>query len=211
MIATCPIRCITETAGLLHAYIQLTKHNGCDFDQYDISNHSQCQEQQVFMDKLSNMCSTLVRSLRNTSKLGDHLIDHIFLIIYLIGFPVASLMMSHFLSLFDRYLSIFNSSWYRRYFTVRWVFGIQLAAFILLLFMVKSHYIQLQTHCSEMHPCFSFGLSNLFGIHHLLPHCLLDQSASIMFHDEKSFRAIQYQYNTHTKIRVDVTILLLKL
>ena len=60
---------------------------------------------------------------------------------FLIGFPVASLMMNHILSLADRYLSIFHSAWYRRCVTVRWVFGIQLTAFILLFFLMKPHYI----------------------------------------------------------------------
>ena len=60
---------------------------------------------------------------------------------FLVGFPGASFLMHNFLSLVDRYICIFHSVWYRRYVTTRLVLGIQLAAFIVLFFLMKSHYI----------------------------------------------------------------------
>lgn len=73
---------------------------------------------------------------------------------FLLGFPYASVLMNHFLSLVDRYLSIFHSVWYRRCVTVRLVLGIQLTTFILLLLLMKPHYIFgfIQVKCNEVHP-----------------------------------------------------------
>jgi len=55
---------------------------------------------------------------------------------FLLGFPGASFLMYNFLSLVDRYLSIFHPVWYRRCVTVRLVLGIQLAAFVVLFFLL---------------------------------------------------------------------------
>ena len=73
---------------------------------------------------------------------------------FLVGFPGASILMNNCLSLADRYFSIFHSVWYRRCVTVRLVLGIQLAAFITLFFLMKSHYIfgLIQVKCNVVHP-----------------------------------------------------------
>ena len=61
---------------------------------------------------------------------------------FLVGFPGAVFLMNTSIySLADLYLSIFHSVWYRRCVTVSLVLGIQLAASILLFFLMKSHYI----------------------------------------------------------------------
>jgi len=73
---------------------------------------------------------------------------------FLVGFPGAAFLMYNFLSLVDRYLSIFHPVWYRRCVTVRLVLGIQLAAFVVLFFLMKSHYIfgLIKVECNVVHP-----------------------------------------------------------
>lgn len=43
---------------------------------------------------------------------------------FLVGFPGAAFLMFNFLSLVDRYLSVFHSVWYRRHVTVCLMLGI---------------------------------------------------------------------------------------
>jgi len=73
---------------------------------------------------------------------------------FLNGFPATSLLMNYFFSLVERYLSTFHLLWYRRCVTVRLVGATQLAAFILLLFLMKSHYIfgLIEVKCTVVHP-----------------------------------------------------------
>ena len=70
------------------------------------------------------------------------------------GFPGVIFLMNTLFSLVDRYLSIFHPVWYRRCVTVRLVICIQLAAFILLFFLMKSHYIFgfIQVDCNGVPP-----------------------------------------------------------
>jgi len=70
------------------------------------------------------------------------------------GMPAATLLMNYFFSLVERYLSMFHLLWYRHYVTVRLVSAIQLAAFVLLLFLMKSHYIfgLTEVKCTVVHP-----------------------------------------------------------
>jgi len=73
---------------------------------------------------------------------------------FLNGFPATTLLVNYFFSLVERYLSIFHLIWYRRYVTVRLVGAIQLAAFVLLFFLMKSHYIfgLIEVKCTVVHP-----------------------------------------------------------
>jgi len=73
---------------------------------------------------------------------------------FLNGLPGATLLMNNFFSLVERYLTIFHLLWYRRCVTVRLVSGIQFAAFVLLLFLMKSHYIfgLTEVKCTVVHP-----------------------------------------------------------
>jgi len=73
---------------------------------------------------------------------------------FLNGMPAATLLMNYFFSLVERYLSMFHLLWYRRCVTVRLVSGIQFAAFVLLLFLMKSHYIfgLTEVKCTVVHP-----------------------------------------------------------
>jgi len=73
---------------------------------------------------------------------------------FLNGFPATTLLMNYFFSLVERYLSMFHLFWYRRCVTVRLVSTIQFASFILLLFLMKSHYIfgLTEVKCTVVHP-----------------------------------------------------------
>jgi len=73
---------------------------------------------------------------------------------FLNGFPATTLLMNYFFSLIERYLSTFHLLWYRRCVTVGLVSGIQLAAFVMLLFLMKFHYIfgLLEVKCTVVHP-----------------------------------------------------------
>jgi len=73
---------------------------------------------------------------------------------FLNGLPGATLLMNNFFSLVERYLAIFHLLWYRRCVTVRLVSGIQLSSFILLLFLMKSHFIfgLAEVKCTVAHP-----------------------------------------------------------
>jgi len=73
---------------------------------------------------------------------------------FLNGFPATTLLMNYLFSLVERYLSMFHLLWYRRCVTVRLVSGIQLAAFVLLFFLMKSHYIfgLIEVKCTVVHP-----------------------------------------------------------
>ena len=93
---------------------------------------------------------------------------------FLVGLPVACLLMNNILSMVDRYLAIFHPVWYRRCVTVRWVLRIQVVAFTLLFLLMKLHYILglIQVKCNVVHPLdravfigfiFFFTILCLFG------------------------------------------------
>lgn len=73
---------------------------------------------------------------------------------FLVGLPYVSLLMNHFFSLVDRYLSVSRLIWYQRCVTKRWIIGLQLAVFILLFFLMKPHYIfgVVQVDCKFIPP-----------------------------------------------------------
>ena len=83
---------------------------------------------------------------------GDKELCHIKF--FLNGLPGTTLLMNNFFSLVERYLAIFHLLWYRRWVTVRLVCGVQLAAFILLLFFMKCHFIfgLAEVKCTVAHP-----------------------------------------------------------
>lgn len=87
----------------------------------------------------------------------------------LVGLPYVSLLMNHFISLVDRYLSVSYSVWYHRSVTAPLMAGIQLTAFIFLCFFMKLHFIFgiVPVKCNVVHPVdrkviFGFFLTFLF-------------------------------------------------